>query len=288
MISHVVEFTCQYTNQIRKKHKIWHDGRLKYFELNGRFLLYSEVDNVLLSSSFKTNKKEIDCILNQEGFGNDEHQIFGQFLVIINEITCQYEREINGMKASSTEPSVKTESRKTIPKSSPIVSGPGIRKKHLISLKQELNTANSPAFSGPGLALKFNGPFKPPQKISPGSLAQNMKRPSKRNMRVKVNEEIDTDTSRNREPDTNIKLSQQIDEVPLSTNNNNKVGTTVPTVINSETSTLQNKCAKSLAIMSKTIHTNHKIHITRRPRFSDNERLRYINHTPIIIRDTCE
>ncbi|KAG0671120.1 hypothetical protein C6P41_000794 [Kluyveromyces marxianus] len=88
----IKEFNCQYTNQLRKKHKTWHDGRLKYYEENNRFQLFAE-DGRHLSNKSITNSKQLADILNGSGFGNTEHRIFGSYFVIITELTATHEVE---------------------------------------------------------------------------------------------------------------------------------------------------------------------------------------------------
>lgn len=88
----IKEFTCQYSDQIRKKHKTWHDGKLKYSEFNNRFQLFTE-DGVQLSSKLLTNSKQVADILNDESYGIEEHRIFGSYFVIILELSSEYIRD---------------------------------------------------------------------------------------------------------------------------------------------------------------------------------------------------
>lgn len=70
------EYDCQYSgDQIRKKHKIWHDGKLKLRD-DGKIALYGE-DGSKLSI-----KREISKWLNPENF-NQEFQFCSRFVVII-------------------------------------------------------------------------------------------------------------------------------------------------------------------------------------------------------------
>lgn len=101
MLSHVVEFSCQYSEQVRKKQKVWHDGKLKYYQINNRFLLYTE-DDTLLSSIFVTSAKELNVYIDEENFGVVEHNIFGRYVVVIEEIIAEYDREISHIKTTST------------------------------------------------------------------------------------------------------------------------------------------------------------------------------------------
>lgn len=100
MLSHVVEFSCQYSEQVRKKQKVWHDGKLKHYQINNRFLLYTEND-VLLSSTFVTSAKELKVYIDEENFGIVEHNIFGRYVVIIEEIISEYDREISHIKTTA-------------------------------------------------------------------------------------------------------------------------------------------------------------------------------------------
>lgn len=101
MLSHVVEFSCQYSDQVRKKQKVWHDGKLRHYQINNRFLLYT-TDDVLLSSVFVTSSKELKIYTDEDNFGIVEHNIFGRFVVIIEEIIGEYDREIRYIKTTST------------------------------------------------------------------------------------------------------------------------------------------------------------------------------------------
>lgn len=85
----VQEYCCQYTDQVRKKHKTWHDGKLKFYTENNRFILYSDPDSTLLSSAFVTNSKELESILDQGSFGSAEHRIFGRYIVILEDLISE-------------------------------------------------------------------------------------------------------------------------------------------------------------------------------------------------------
>ncbi|GAV51982.1 hypothetical protein ZYGR_0AF04540 [Zygosaccharomyces rouxii] len=70
------EYECQYTSdQIRKKHKCWHDGRLKLRD-DGKVVLYAD-DGSKLSV-----KREIAKWLDPRRF-NQEFQFCSRFVVMI-------------------------------------------------------------------------------------------------------------------------------------------------------------------------------------------------------------
>lgn len=70
------EYECQYTSdQIRKKHKCWHDGKLRLRD-DGKVMLYAE-DGSKLSV-----KRDISKWLDPEKF-NQEFQFCSRFVVII-------------------------------------------------------------------------------------------------------------------------------------------------------------------------------------------------------------
>ncbi|SCU78891.1 LAME_0A06282g1_1 [Lachancea meyersii CBS 8951] len=152
-VSHVQEFYCQYTDQIHKKQKAWHDGRMKFYQLNHKFQLYSMEGGMLLDSAFITNSRRVDHILDESGFNKEEHKIFGQFLVMIDCLQCEYDRDISGkVSDASTAYNVK---KYTTENSGSIV-------------ESKVNCKLRPQKSGPAqhhdsLALKFNKPFRRPQ-----------------------------------------------------------------------------------------------------------------------------
>lgn len=191
MVSHVVEYHCQYTDQLRKKHKAWHDGKLKYFQLNNKFQLYTLEDNVLLSSEFITNLKQLDNILDESKFGSEEHQVFSQYLVVISEIDCEYDRELNGFNhnAVTTKKSVQPA---TVASSGCMRSNTA----NLTSTRSEptgklrvKRVEKSATNTRSSLALRFNKPFKPPKMLKKDLNSENaMDKPA-----VKPVEGIDQD-----------------------------------------------------------------------------------------------
>lgn len=210
MLSHVVEFSCQYSDQVRKKQKVWHDGKLKYFQINNKFMLYTE-DNVMLSSSFVTNTKELNSYLNEEGFEITEHKIFGSFVVVINEIIAEYDREIQHIKTTTAtnfsnskglsqsldgtasthymqhpDRMVLKSTTENIPSSknniATNVKKPLTNMARLNSMGSTIKSEQNITKVGSGLALKVNKPFKPPR------MANNLNainRPNIRNSHVK-------------------------------------------------------------------------------------------------------
>ncbi|SCU80617.1 LAMI_0B03158g1_1 [Lachancea mirantina] len=108
----VWEFECQYTNDVHKKRKTWHDGKLRFHESNSRFQLYSEQDNVLLGSEFVTNAKQIEHILDFKGFGSEEHKIAGRFLVIIQEFYGKCTIGKDGQRQNGSVPNLQAVTRK--------------------------------------------------------------------------------------------------------------------------------------------------------------------------------
>ncbi|SCU83274.1 LADA_0C10506g1_1 [Lachancea dasiensis] len=96
-LSHVKEFYCQYTNQLHKKHKSWHDGKLKYYQSTHKFQLYTIDDGILLGSGLVTNARRVERILDGSRFNKEEHKIFSQFLVMIDCLHCEYDKDIGGL-----------------------------------------------------------------------------------------------------------------------------------------------------------------------------------------------
>ncbi|QLL33193.1 hypothetical protein HG536_0E01040 [Torulaspora globosa] len=137
-----VEFTCQYSDQVRKKHKTWHDGRLKLIQSAKRLMLYSGEDKKLLCSTIMTSERELQRILEPEDFGATEHHIFGRYVVIICERVGEHEepteRKATEPPVMAKRPLAKVPSRKLL--KSPVASH-----------------GDHP------LALKMNTPFKPPR-----------------------------------------------------------------------------------------------------------------------------
>ncbi|CAL9728908.1 hypothetical protein MOUN0_F01486 [Monosporozyma unispora] len=216
MLSHVVEYSCQYSDQVRKKQKIWHDGKLKYFQINNRFMLYTE-DNVMLSSSFVTNSKEVSAYLDEEGFEITEHKIFGSFVIVINEIIAEYDREIRHIK-TTTAPSFTNNKNlaqsndnvvsvhhvqypdKMVLKNStehfahskatsstPLAKKPSSNMTRLNSMSPVVKKEQGGGMTSSGLALKFNKPFKPPRMANSSKTSNTniMNRPTIRNAKVK-------------------------------------------------------------------------------------------------------
>ena len=150
--SHVKEFHCQYTDQISKKHKTWHDGRLKFFQLTKKFQLFTLDDNVLLASEFVSNLRHLECILSFSGFGKEEHRIFSQFLIIIECLDREYDRNVGGLSNNAIQPyNVKTYSQ-TAPDATPSNANARLRHPNLGSSKHQ-----------DSLALQFNRPFRRPR-----------------------------------------------------------------------------------------------------------------------------
>ena len=156
MLSQIREYSCQYTGQIRKKHKSWHDGKLRYYEANNRFQLFDE-EGKQLSSQFITNKRYLADILNEEDFGNKEHRIFGSYIVIISELINQFERDEANVGCPSV---VKSEfpASKELPPTQEMAhckeGGIKGRNGKLINTIPSLKEPNN-------LALRSNKPFKP-------------------------------------------------------------------------------------------------------------------------------
>ncbi|EDO15487.1 hypothetical protein Kpol_472p18 [Vanderwaltozyma polyspora DSM 70294] len=202
MISHIIEYQCQYTDQVRKKNKIWHDGRLKYFQINNRFQLFTEEDNVLLGSSFITNQKEVDVILDEEGFNKVEHKIFGQYMVVISEITNEYDREVNVSAAGSRDSKISTQRNNCANYKS------YTPKRQIVSNTTTKGTADS---GGSSLALKFNTPFRKPRMI--GSQSEDLKAAhtniNRPNIRSKVDRR-DTDKIDYSLPNKNVSSNKPI------------------------------------------------------------------------------
>ncbi|CAI4062732.1 hypothetical protein N7582_002205 [Saccharomyces uvarum] len=193
MLSHIVEYECQYTDQIYKKRKIWHDGKLKYFQINNRFMLYTEKDNILLTSEFKTSSKELKAILNPEGFDIEEHRIFSQFLVIISGIIDEYDRDIQ-VTASHvrTDPPIMPVQKKQpvssecVPTLNHISTPREIHSNTRVIVskdKQKQDSAARGGFNISKLTLKVNKPFKKPKRILNANVVNELNRPSIRNKR---------------------------------------------------------------------------------------------------------
>ncbi|CAB4252574.1 similar to Saccharomyces cerevisiae YGR042W Putative protein of unknown function [Maudiozyma barnettii] len=192
MISHVVEYSCQYSDQIRKKHKTWHDGKLKYYAANNRFMLYPEESNVLISSNFITNSRDVSTILDAEGFNTVEHKIFSRAVVIITEMLCEYDREVQIQKAKESpilhmqrkdeNIRILQDNYRTSKKDSFLQNGQKDLRKRILIKKDYIRSNETGNIS---LALKFNKPFKPPgMKKSIRSLEKGNQRPAIRNSKI--------------------------------------------------------------------------------------------------------
>ncbi|AMD21826.1 HFL030Cp [Eremothecium sinecaudum] len=136
--SQVIEYQCQYTDQLLKKRKTWHDGKLKFFRLTNKFQLFDE-EGVMLSSDFVTNSKKIANICDEEGFGVVEHHIFSSYLVIIEQVQCEYTKEINLHQDKNT-----NVSRRQV-------------------LKSTHTKQKATDITRHSLSLQLNKPFKPPK-----------------------------------------------------------------------------------------------------------------------------
>lgn len=71
---------------------------MKHYQNNIRFLLYI-IDDVLLSNVFATSSKDLYFFFlriyaDEDNFGIVEDNIFGNFIVIIEEILGEYDREM--------------------------------------------------------------------------------------------------------------------------------------------------------------------------------------------------
>lgn len=79
-----MHYSCQYSDQVRKKHKTWHDGELKFVKSTKRLTLYSVEDKKQpLSSTFLTNSRDVDRVLDSRGFDVEEHRVFNRYVVIV-------------------------------------------------------------------------------------------------------------------------------------------------------------------------------------------------------------
>lgn len=250
MLSHIVEYSCQYSDQVRKKQKVWHDGKLKHFQINNRFILYTE-DGIVLSSSFVTNRKEVAEYISEENFDIVEHNIFGRFVVVISEIIAEYDREIQHIKTTTNMNPNNTHTDNHEQFSGNQTTTPILHQQHpdkmiLKSSTESLRTQQttrpsvgvkmSSIVSGnvntSSLALKFNKPFKPPRMINNLS---NCNRPNFRNAQVKQettsmynNNAISTDLASNtpckkqEQPQSLFVKDEDVNETITSPNQNVK------------------------------------------------------------------
>ena len=191
MISHVQEFICQYTNQVKKKHKVWHDGRLKFSVASKRFMLYNEDGDTVLSSNFITNEKELSNILDRSSFGTAEHKIFARYVVIIQELVAEYDKDTRLHKMRETTktgnvPHRPTKRRKLI-SSSDEGSGEIVKVDDGDTRKKSSTVRTTGSHS---LALKFGTPFKPPKvRLQPKDLTgSDRNRPVARRSKVQIQE----------------------------------------------------------------------------------------------------
>lgn len=151
------EYYCQYTEQVRKKRKAWHDGKLKYSTLNNRFTLYSLEDGQkAVSSACVTSSKYVERFLSPSGFNADEHRIFNKFIVIITEM-------IGGKQEDAFQNEKDTLTEHTSHKA-------------LVPIGKNRETKNHFDSGKSLLSLKINKPFKPPTKLL--SETQAVNRPS--------------------------------------------------------------------------------------------------------------
>lgn len=272
MISHVIEFSCQYSDQVKKKHKTWHDGKLKYYEFNNRFMLYPDGSNTLICSTFITNSKVVTSILNSQGFGTSEHKIFGRAVVIITDLICEYHKEIQHQKSD--------DSLNTIPVHRTIVkettnelindtfvheeanrSAQPRKKNQLLIKKSIIKNENNP----PSLALKFNKPFKAPKRIRTiERISTVTTRPALRNALTKHEDN---------QPDScsNTTRSNVPNHQPSGQKGGDITGDNVPHYKESTNTTYTNP------IVSNT--PKNTTHITQR--LTENLRIKHIDHSPI-------
>ncbi|CCE63592.1 hypothetical protein TPHA_0F01070 [Tetrapisispora phaffii CBS 4417] len=268
MNSHITEYQCQYTDQIRKKNKVWHDGKLKYFQINDKFQLFREEDNIQISSQFITNKKEVEYILDPENFDNIEHKIFGKYIVIILEKINEYDKEVKiTLKHNNIPPSqantihfnnntLHLNGQSVTNTKSNSLQGKVIVKKPLSRIITSKVIADTSSISGTSLALKMNKPFKRPRMANhpDSNLSRKIvkNRPSVRTDNVRLKEE---DTSNN---DTNIK-SNELHNNDANTNLNKPK----PPLIPSENEKLQANVEETLVEKQSTSPITNNIIIDK-------------------------
>lgn len=243
MESHIIEFSCQYTDQIRKKHKIWHDGKLKFYELNNRFQLFAEEDGIQLCSCFVTKQKDVDFILDSTGFNSEEHKLGGQYLVIIDEKIAKYKREVQVQLRNVSSSGSGTSNKKNISKPKDSLHNKSIEPKTIIYQKQNEKikiTKNSNddikrrVVGADPLALKFNKPFRTPRVSKLYTDEKN--RPTIRNAR-----QIDVKSDdRSRAPKysgtSNVKVESQYSVGKKTSNDKSEARTTEANLTNGVTS----------------------------------------------------
>lgn len=100
----------------------------------------------MLSSTFVTNQRELDKIIEPEGFNVNEHHVFGRFVVIITDLIREYDGAIE---------------KEANPRTTKV-------SKPLKSAKQQsfLHNHRTSRPDGDPLALKMNKPFRPPRIIT--------------------------------------------------------------------------------------------------------------------------
>ncbi|CCD24721.1 Mte1p NDAI_0D04070 [Naumovozyma dairenensis CBS 421] len=186
---------------IKKKHKTWHDGKLKYFEVNNRFILYTEESNIVLASEFVTNSKAVRSFLDPEGFDIEEHQIFARFLIIISDVISDYTREVQTTRVQHPDNTTNVPTTLGMKMTTNdnrngklLKTNPTVVKRQLITpisnskingfSQNRMKSNESPS---PTLALKVNRPFKAPRMITREISSQQLfNRPSKRDLSTNI------------------------------------------------------------------------------------------------------
>lgn len=74
----MAEYQCQYSDQVRKKHKSWHDGVLKY--KSGQLILY--IDDGGKLATVRKSSRELERILDPNRFG-EELRLSSRYVVTI-------------------------------------------------------------------------------------------------------------------------------------------------------------------------------------------------------------
>lgn len=274
MISHVIEYSCQYSDKIKKKHKTWHDGKLKYFEANKRFLLYPEDSNVLISSNFITNSREVSTILCPDGFNTNEHKIFSRAVVIITEKLCEYDREVQVQMANDKHCSnphieksivsrVKMNDDNTV--GLPKAKQMRLPKKRILMNKETDYDQN---VGGSSLALKFNRQFKPPRMVeSHNSIVTTSKRPYLRDAKIVEQKICKTKTVspilHRRETRNNLSLPH--------------LGNSLQNGRNVTTEHLKHVLLPELKSKNETVTIKSK------KRVQQNLKVKKVNHSPIVL-----
>ena len=271
MISRVVEYSCQYSEQVRKKHKAWQDGKLKFYEANNRFLLYNEDSNTMLYSTFITNSKIVAAILNPQGFGTSEHKIFGRAVVIITDVLREYKKEVRSQLAGG---SLKTDvidkilnveysnySAEAMPSSQrTVTTGVPPRSTHICLKTALIKNDEDPS----SLVLKSNKPFKAPRRINENPpIHKKSARPAVRTAHIK--HEIPQLSKTN-----HVKAKETTCEESSEPSNKRP---------SSEDTTIQSGKTHSNSKRSKSTKHEYRSRI----RLVTNLRIKHIDHSPIII-----